>query len=363
SVHAGIWTSAALGAAPQSVPRLRKQMSALLDRLDFDPGNHDGKTLGHAFAVLPHDLVIGFPDAAVEHVVTAMMALIDRPRPRVALVSTPLDRHLFAFVWFPRDMLSLNVRPRIHALLEEQTGGTVIDWSLTIDGGNLAALRYAIDISDPERFDEKVIDDALQTMLRGWPEAIEAELAVHEEQGRAAAIAVRYAEAFPQAYRADYGAAEAALDIVRLRGLQAAEPPAVEGRGARLYRLPADDNGRLRLKIYQMGGVLPLSDAVPALENFGFRVMSEVPTALDSGRLGTIHDLALQLPAGDDGARVLERAGAIEEAISAVLNNAAENDVFNRLTVGAALSARDANLLRAFYRYLRQAGISYTIYT
>ncbi len=46
-----------------------------------------------------------------------------------------------------------------------------------------------------------------------------------------------------------------------------------------------------------------------------------------------------------------------------MLNGEAENDVFNRLTVGAALSARDANLLRAFYRYLRQAGISYTIYT
>ncbi len=37
--------------------------------------------------------------------------------------------------------------------------------------------------------------------------------------------------------------------------------------------------------------------------------------------------------------------------------------MFNRLTVGAALSARDTDLLRAFYRYLRQAGISYTIYT
>lgn len=364
SVNAGIWTSAALGAAPQIVPRLRKQMAGLLEDLRFDPGNHDGKTLGHVFAVLPHDLVIGFPDAAVEHVVTAMMALIDRPRPRVALVCAPLDRHLFAFVWFPRDMLSLNVRPRVLALLEEQTGGQVIDWSLTIEGGNLAALRYAIDIShNPDGFDEQAIDTALQAMLRGWPEAIETELAVHEEAGRAAAIAARYAETFPQAYRADYGAAEAALDILRLRALQGAEPPTAQGRDARLYRRATDDAGQLRLKIYQLGGVLPLSDAVPALENFGFRVLSEVPTSLDHGQLGTIHDFTLSLPAGDDGVKVLERADAIEEAISAVLNNAAENDVFNRLTVGTALSARDANLLRAFYRYLRQAGISYTIYT
>jgi len=364
SVHAGIWTSAALAAPPQSVPRLRKQMAALLKRLRFGTDDHDGKALGHAFAALPHDLLVGFPEKAVEHVVTAMMALVDRPRPRAALVTAPLDRHVFAFVWFPRDMLSMNVRPRILALLEQETGGKVIEWSLSIEAGDLASQRFAIDVGESDRlFDEDEIDEKLQAMLRGWTEAVEAELAGHVEPGRAAAIAGRFAEAFPAAYRADYGAAEAALDIERLRALQGGDAAQGEGRDSRLYRLAGDDNARLRLKIYQLGGVLPLSDAVPALENFGFHVLSEVPTALEGGKLGTIHDFLLALPEGEDGARILQRARAIEEAISAVLNGAAENDVFNRLAVGAALSAGDADLLRAFYRYLRQAGISYTIYT
>lgn len=364
SVHAGIWTSAALSAPPDTVPRLRRQMSGLLDRLGFDPANHDGKALLHAFAALPHDLLIGFDDEAVEQVVTSMMALSDRPRPRVVLICAPLERHLFAFVWFPRDMLSMNIRPRVMAMLEKETGGKVIDWGLAIEGGNLAAMRFVIDIREgPCSADVVAIDDALQTMLRGWPEAVEDELSRQDEYSRAAALSARYANAFPPAYHEEYGPAEAARDILRLRSLQSPDSAASEGRDARLYRLPADSNGKLRLKLYQLSGQLPLSDAVPALENFGFHVLSEVPTVLDGGELGTIHDFTLALPSGEDAAVLLERAETIEEAISAVLNGAAENDVFNRLILGAALSARETDLLRAYYRYLRQAGISYTIYT
>src|SRR3546814_14233913 len=71
---------------------------------------------------------------------------------------------------------------------------------------------------------------------------------------------------------------------------------------------------------------LPLSDAVPALENFGFRVLTEVPTSLDQGRLGTIHDFILALPEGDMADALLARAETIGGAIAGVLNGQAEDD-------------------------------------
>ncbi len=364
SVHAGIWTSAALTAAPEDVPRLRAQMTGLMERLNFEPGSHDTHSLGHVLMALPHDLVIGFADDALERIATTMMTLIHRPRPRVALVEAPLERHLFAFVWLPRDMVSTGARMRIITLLEDASKGEVVDWSLQVEGGTLATLRFVIDIRDGfGHADEAELDQRLQAMLRGWAEAVENELAAQEESGRAAALAARYADAFPPAYHDEYGPAQAATDILRLRALHGAEPAPAQGRDARLYRLKDDDAGQLRLKIYQVNGQLPLSDAVPALENFGFRVLSEVPTRLEDGELGVIHDFTLALPDGGQAEDVLSRTDAIEHAISAVLNNQATNDVFNQLIIGAALSAQDANLLRAFYRYLRQVGITYTIYT
>ena len=82
-----------------------------------------------------------------------------------------------------------------------------------------------------------------------------------------------------------------------------------------------------------------------------------------TGSFGTIHDFTLALPAGVAIAPILERVAPIERAITAVLNETAEDDPFNRLVIGTGLAEREANWLRAFYRYLRQAGMGFTIYT
>ena len=367
SVHAGVWTSAALGASPTEVPVLRAHVAALMAKFDFDPGGHAGKALVHALTALPHDLLVGFSARDIERAAMAMMSLVDRPRPRLCLVEAPLARHLFAFVWLPRDTLSTQVRLQIQHLLEQGTGADLLDWSLQVEGGTLATLRFVFDLRTVGSVhDEAALDAQVQTLLRGWGEAVEAELAQTMEQGRAAALSARLAEAFPTAYRVAYGAREAALDIARLRHAQSAEGETAQSgaqREARLFRLEGDGETQLRLKLYEHHGVLPLSDAVPALENFGFRVLSENPTPLAGGQLGTIHDFTLGVPAGQPLERLLGRAPAIEAAIASVLNQQAENDPFNRLVTGTALSAEEADWLRAFYRYLRQTGMGYTIYT
>jgi len=364
SVHAGLWTSAALSTAPASVPVLRQQLTTISQRLDFDPMGHDYKALVHALTVLPHDLIISFSDDDITRVAASMIGIAERPRPRVALVTAPLGRHIFAFVWLPRDMLSTNVRLRIQELLEKQTGSSTLDWSLMVEGGNLALLRYVLDHREQEGSpDSTAIDERLQEMLRGWSDAVEHALERGPDGARAGALAARYAESFPAHYRSTYGPEEAARDINRLRHMAACESDFPLGRDARLYDDAEGAQDRLRLKIYQLSGNLPLSDAVPALENFGFYVLSERPTELSGEQGGTIHDFTLGLPAGHEATPLLERADSIEQAITAVLNARAEDDVFNRLVTTTSLSAQEAAWMRAFYRYLRQANIAFTIYT
>ncbi|KLE34243.1 NAD-glutamate dehydrogenase [Aurantiacibacter luteus] len=364
SIHAGIWTSAALVSPPETVPVLRQQLKAIMERMDFEPGSHDYKSLVHALTTLPHDLIIGFSDEDITRVATAMMGLADRPRPRATLVKAPLGRHLFGFVWLPRDTMSTQVRLGVQDLLEDHTGATTLDWSLTIEGGNLALLRFVMDYRGMKgEPDTPAIDRALGEMLRGWNDAVEEALAATEDESRAVTLTARYAAAFPAYYRSTYGPAEAAIDIGRLRQLATSVEEKGEGRDARLYHSDKDEAGRLRLKVYQHQGSLPLSDAVPALENFGFKVLSEVPTNLEGEDTGTIHDFVLALPAGVEAQAILDRAGPIEHAVTAVLNERAEDDVFNRLVIVSALESQEADWLRAFYRYLRQSAIAFTIYT
>ena len=365
SLHAGLWTSAALNARPNEVPMLREVVGGLTAQLGYDPAGHNGKALVHAFTSLPNDLLTAFDPARVADLVTAKMALIDRPRPRVVMVRSTLERHVFAFVWLPRDQLSTDVRLQIQAMLLATPGAALLDWSLEVESSTLALLRFLIDVRGCDELpDDAVIESQLVELLRGWNEAVATHLSASEDEGRAAALAGRYAPAFPTGYRLAYGPEEAARDIAKLRTQALAEGDAHGiDRAVRLYRMQSDGAETLRLKVYVIKGSLALSDAVPALENFGFRVAAELPTFLTDPALGSIHDFILTVPAGLDAGTLLERAGLIEGALADVLNALTEDDPFNRLVTATGLAPQAANWLRAIYRYLRQTGVSYTIYT
>ena len=357
SIHAGLWTSSALAEPAQDIPVLRHQLADLQARLGFVPSSHNGKALEHALTALPHDLVIAFSADALEHVALTAMSLADRPRPKLVQVRSPLGRHLFAFVWLPRDDLSTARRVAIGEMLAQAAEGHVLNWSIALEEGGVALIRYTIDLRGGSVPDEAALDARLERMVRGWGPALEASLGEAIEAGRAARLTLRYNAAFPLPYRQYYGPEEAARDVLRLQAL--ATPLQ---RGARLYRRDSDGEGRLRLKIYGTGGSIPLSDAVPALENFAFRVIEERATPLDGGTLGHIHDFLLEAPAGK-AAPLLARAAIIEPAIADVIAGTRENDPFNALVTAAGLDPRGANLLRAWFRYLRQTGQSYGMVT
>jgi glutamate dehydrogenase len=357
SIHAGLWTSSALATPPNKIPILRARLAALQEKYGFDPAGHAGKALTHALAALPHDLLIAFAPADLERLALTFMSLADRPRPKLVTVTGALGRHVFAFVWLPRDELTTARRVQIGRMLTEAANAKLLNWGVAIESGDLALIRYTLDIREGRAPDEEALDKRIGEMVRGWAPGIEEALSERIDAGRATRLRLKYANNFPAYYRGRYTPSEAALDVLRLADL---EDPAA--RGVRLYRSARDGERQLRLKIFNVGGSVPLSSAVPTLENFGFRVIEEVPATLDDG-LGSIHDFLLELGEGEQPETLFARADVIEPAIAAVLSGAAENDQFNRLVVTNALSPREVVLFRAWFRYLRQTGLAYGLQT
>ena len=355
SIHAGLWTSSALNAPPQDVPVLRARLAALEEKFGFDPKSHTGKALSHALTALPHDIVTGFAPAYLEELALTAMSLADRPRPEMVLVRSILGRHMVGFVWLPRDDLTTVRRIAIGDMLAEACNGALLNWSIALEDGVVAMLRYTFDLRGEGRMPETApLRQRLERMVRGWVPAVEAALAERSDPSRATRLALRHANCFPQTYRATASAEEAAEDILRLATLEAPQ-----ARSVRIYR-SADS---LRLKIYRYGGPLPLSDAVPALENFGFRVIEEVPTALSDDAEGYIHDFAIAASAEAVPGALDANVAVLEKAIADVLQGQAENDLFNRLIVDAGLSPQAVVLFRAWFRYLRQGGMAYSLAT
>ena len=356
-VHAGLWTSQALEAPAEQVPVLRRRLAALEKSFGFDPRGHAGKGLRHAVTSLPRDLLVSLPPDAVKRLVATAMSLADRPRATIELAQSVLKGHLFAFVWLPREELETDRRMAIAALLESASGGIVSNWTVALGEGDLSLIRFTLDVAwDRATPDAAVLDAQLNTMLRGWAPSVEEALASLVGTARATRLGISLVGAFPESYRSRTGAAEAAEDMVRFAALGDAA-----SRGARLLPGPPGAPGQLRLKTYRRGGTIVLSEAVPVFENFGFRVLEEHPTALDDGALGHLHEFLLECAV--EAPAVLRRAGVIEQAIAAVLENRAENDAFNQLLVAAALEPDAIVLYRAWFRYLRQIGLSYSLVT
>jgi glutamate dehydrogenase len=358
SIHAGLWTSAALGRPAADIPLLRTRLSGLQAKYRFDPQGHAGKALAHALSTLPHDIAISISEDGLESLALTAMSIADRPRPKLELVEAPLARHVLAFVWLPRDELTTGRRVAIAEMLAEAAGGQLLSWAIELGDGDVAMIRYTIDVRDGGLLPETApLNQRVEMMVRGWQPAVEVSLAQRVDQGQATRLALRYAGAFPIAYRNGAGPEEAALDIIEIHAL-----PDNGARRARFYRNEEDESGILRLKLYSLEP-LALSDAVPALENFGFRVLEELSTALDQGRHGYIQKFVLRTASGRDASSLLKASATLQPALSAVLEGSAEDDEFNQLIVELGLEPFSVTLFRSLFRYLRQTGISYGLVT
>src|SRR4051812_17285960 len=357
-VHAGLWTSEALRVPPEQVPVLRARLKQLDADFGFDPKGHSGKALRHAVASLPRDLVIAISYECLRELVMMAMSLADRPRPGLVQVRSILKGQLFTFVWLPREELTTSRRTAIAMLLENEVGREITSWSVELGDGDLALIRYTQYIDEAAPLpDVEALDAAVVEMVRGWAPAVESELIAAAGAARATRLALTYLNAFPDGYRSRTAPEEGAADILRLCNL------ATEAdRDVRISRLDTDAQGQLPLKLYRNGGLIPLSEAVPVLENFGFRVLEEMPTAL-AGGAGHIHDFRVEVGGEADLKSILSRTPDIEAAIARVLRGASEDDEFNQLVLYAGLEMQAVVWLRAWFRYLRQTGSSFGLVT
>ena len=358
-VHAGLWTSEALRVPPEEVPVLRRRLKQLDEDFGFDPKGHSGKALRHAMASLPRDLLLTVDYDAVRALVMMAMSLADRPRPALLQVRSILKGQLFTFVWLPREELSTTRRTAIAALLEKEVGREITSWSVELGDADLALIRYTQYIDEKASLPNAAkLDNAVVEMVRGWTPAVEAELIGLAGPALATRLALTYLGAFSDSYRSRTDPDEGAADILRLSNLAGDSD-----RSVRIsQRGGSGPEGQLRLKAYRRGGLIPLSEAVPVLENFGFRVIEERPSTLADG-LGYISDFGVEIGPEADLDAILARTPEIERAIANVLCGIAEDDEFNQLVLYAGLNTQAVVWLRAWFRYLRQTGSSFGLVT
>jgi glutamate dehydrogenase len=359
----GLYTSGALGTSPRQVPLLRRKVGEIIDTLGFSPSGHTGKALVHVLENFPREELFEASTDRLRHMALGLLSLLDRPRPKLFARPDAFGRFLSVLVYVPRDSYTSGIRENVGRMLCDATRGTLARFEVELGSDGLARVHYILRLpaDAAQRFDsatEADLDRRLRQLVRGWEEDLESALIGLAGPARAARLTLSHGRALSASYRAQHSAAEAAADILALSQLRDAD-----GRGVQLIRKAGDAPNQLRLKIYRLGQIIPLSEAVPVLENFGLSVIEEFPFDLAGGKHGWIHDFLLEVSdpavlADWDGLR-----SRVEPALTCVLTGAHENDGFNALIIACQMGAEAAGWLRAYFRYLRQTGVTYGLMT
>lgn len=357
----GLYTSAALHASPRQVPLLRRKVGEIIDALGFGEGGHSGKALVHVLESFPRMELFEASPAELKHMALGLLSLLDRPRPKLFARPDPFGRFISVLVFVPRDTYTSRQREAVGQMLAQELRGHIARFEVELRAEGLARVHYVVDVDDAMGFgadQAEALDRRLRQLVRGWDEELESVLAELTGPARAARLTLSHGRAFSASYRAQHRAEEAAADIIALAQLSDEADRAV-----RLLPTKAAVPGQVRLKIYRLGRIIPLSEAVPVLENFGLKVVEEYPFDLTGGRLGWIHDFLAEVPDAGMLADWPALAARVEPALTEVLTGAQENDGFNALILACELDARATGWLRAWFRYLRQTGVTYGVMT
>jgi glutamate dehydrogenase len=361
----GLFTSGAYSRRPGEIPLLRLKIKQVRERAGLPPDSHDGKALAHILDIYPRDELFQVNENELFATAMGVLRLGERPKVRVFLRFDRFDRFVSALVYVPRDRYDTHIREKIHAILAERFDGRVTAATPMLDDSVLARVHFIIGRNEGPRpdVDVRILEADIRAAIRTWEDGFQDALVATHGESEGARLFQRHHDTFEPRYRDAFQPEEAVHDLDELESLAASgNELAIH---ARAYRAPRDAHGALRLKLYVLGSVLPLSASLPVFENLGFKVIAEdsYPVSLDSadGWKSDAAVLDFLMERADGGPSDLaETKDRLEDAFHAVMGGAAESDGFNRLVTGAGLAWRDVTILRAVAKFLRQAGFAFS---
>lgn len=352
----GLFTSSAYNRRPWDIPLVRERYEYVMRASGLKPNSHSGKALKHILETLPRDELFQSSEEELFQLATGILGLQERVRNKLFLRRDRYGRYYSILAYIPRDRYNTDMRLRIEAMLKRELQADEVDSNMLVGESPLAQLHMLVRPRSGAKVeaDQSALDAGLAEIVRNrYDELRDRLISIHGEHN-GLTLASHYGRALPAAYLQETTPEAAAEDVRRIASLQDAEDIAQS-----LQR--TDKN--LRLKLYRWHDDIPLSDALPMMENMGLRVISEHPYSMqiDGGTAGFktvfLQDFEVESARDFDVDAV---AANFEEAFEQIWRGGAENDGFNRLVLSASLNWRQVAVLRGYCKYLLQVGVPFS---
>ncbi|MFA7267906.1 MAG: NAD-glutamate dehydrogenase [Sterolibacterium sp.] len=354
----GLFTSTAYNANPADIPLLRRKLALVIERAGFLPKSHAGKTLQTILEQYPRDELLQVDVDQLYPIVMGILGLGERQRTRLFMRRDAFCRFYSCLIYTPRESFDSALRKRMQQVLLESLNGDSTEFNVLLTESALARIHILVHThpdSQPSCTAAE-LEKRLAKVARRWEDELFEALRERCGEERGNLLYLRYKEAFPASYKEDYPARAAVGDIELIESLAGSDSLAMN-----LYLPLEARTGNLRFKILRDGEPVPLSVSLPMLEHMGVKVLEERPYTIvrEGGQTVWLHDIGLSLAEAED--LDIDRVRELfQEAFLNVWRGAAENDDFNRLVLAAQLGWPEVATLRAYAKYLKQTGFTFS---
>jgi glutamate dehydrogenase len=340
------------------VPVVRRRIAEILLRSGVRADSHTGRRLLAALRTLPRDELLEAPTGDLLRLAQLVVDRSERGTVGV-FARIHLNRDFVSvLVYFPADRFGPEIRRRVRGVITRYWPGEVIGRDDRIVELGLTRMQFLIAVrpgTQPASPDRPAVEADVAKAIRRWRDDLRDLLIERYGEDDAESLLATYQDGLPEAYKEDFGAESAVDDLAILHRL-----PHDDGLAFSLYTPTDDDDADRRLKVFRTGRPVSLARALPIFTQMGIEVLDERPYEIDlSGREDVwIYDFGLRLPPGCDFDE--DRTTNVIDALRLLWRGEIEQDGFNALVVRADLTWWQANVLRAYAKYLRQAGNTFS---
>ncbi|NUR85536.1 MAG: NAD-glutamate dehydrogenase [Nonomuraea sp.] len=359
----GLFTHVAYNESISRIPVLRRKLADVLDLAGLAADSHDGKDLIEILETFPRDELFQTPTDQLLPIAMGVLRLRERKQVKLFLRRDDYGRYISCLIYLPRDRYTTKVRLKMQEVLLKALGGATLDYSAMIGESALARLHVVVrgergkQLPDPA-IDLEELEARLAGITRSWEDDLAAALGEMTTEEEAPRLIRRYQNAFPEGYKADFPPKMAVVDLRRLDLLDDQPDDEV---GINLYEPYDAAEGERRLKIYKVGSPISLSQALPLIQRLGVEVVDERPYEIDrdSARNAWIYDFGLRYTPSEEVDRN-DFKRLFQDGLAALWKGQVQADNFNALILRAGLTWDQAEILRVYAKYLRQAGSTFS---
>ncbi len=337
------------------VPVLRRKVQEVLDRSGFPSASHSGKDLLQILETYPPDELFqaGVDDLA--RVCGAVLHLQERRQLRLFLRRDRDGGFMSCLVYLPRDLYTRAVRLALEEVLRDAFAASSVDYTARVTESVLARLHFVVRVPAGESIrdvDVPQLEQRLAEVARSWEDDFAEQVVSRLGEQEGTRLLRAHPDLFPEAYKEDVPPETAVADLLRVDALDREG-----GLALHLYRPYGAPEGSLRFKVFSNRPV-SLSAVLPVLQHMSVEVLDSRPYHLH-GTPAWLYDFGLRA-AGELHTRATGMGTLFQDAFAAVWNGEAEDDGYNALVLRGGLSWRQVAVLRAYGRYLRQGGWTYS---